>query len=43
MIIDWARHGESCANFLEFKITDLIDNDVDISGIQQIRLFIEEN
>ena len=23
MIIDWARHGESCANFLEFKITDL--------------------
>ena len=27
----------------EFKITDLIDNDVDISGIQQIRLFIEEN
>ena len=27
----------------EFKITDLIDNDVDISGIQQIRLFVQEN
>jgi len=27
----------------EFKITDLIDDNVEISGIDQIRLFVEEN
>jgi len=27
----------------EFKITDLIDDNVEISDIDQIRLFVEEN
>ena len=27
----------------EFKITDLIDDEVDISGIYEIRLFVQEN